>query len=562
MRLLLLGMIIIMLTKCEVKHNVQNKDEKLKLLILSGSNNHEWKRTTPQLQRMYLESGRFEVSITESPDTLTYDDFKQLDAVVSNWTAWPKHEYRWPKSTEDGLMKFIKEGGGFVLFHAASATFYDWKEYHELVGSTWGDSTAHGKRVPHKIVFTNKDHPVTEGMADFWITDELWVRSGTQANLRILAETFSNPENKGRGMMEPVVTWNTLENGRCFHNILGHDVKAMRNTGWRTLMLRGTEWAATGKVTIPVPKVLDNEMYENSIAYSWEESDTTFALMKGTDIVWQYNFNTQKGKPFFHPVNIGSSTITSLSPDDHPWHLGIWHSWKFINGINYWEYDLKGHEKPWNFLGVTEIRNIEFEKGADFSCKISLQVAYHEAGGPDLLAEERIVSISPPDENGLYYIDYDFDLTGLADKVELNRTPLPGEENGKDYGGYAGLSVRFNQDLWEPIYINPDGSSDKRHGKSMTWKYVGLKDLSGENLGVSIFDHPDNLNHPTPWFIVEDEQQPFYYFSPAPIFNGPYVLKKGERLELKYKMKFYLDEVSKEILDQDYKNYLKQGKNL
>ena len=562
MRIILILFSTFFLSFCAGTNQEKSLDTKLRLLILSGSNNHEWQKTTPQLQKMYLESGRFEVAMTESPDTLTYDNFKQFNAIVSNWTAWPEHEYRWPKSTEDGLMQYIEEGGGFVLFHAASATFYDWQEYHELVGSTWGDSTAHGKRVPHKVIFTNKDHPVTKGIADFWITDELWVHSGTQPNLKILAESYSNPENKGRGMMEPVVTWNTLGNGRCFHNILGHDVKAMRNTGWLTLMLRGTEWAATGKVSIPVPKVLDIEKHEKPIVYSWDETDTTFALMKGADIVWQYNFNTQKGKPFFHPVNIGASTITSLSPDDHPWHLGIWHSWKFINGVNYWEYDRENNVKPWNFLGVTEIRNISFEKGDDFSCKIILQIVYHEIGGSDLLAEDRIVTISPPDKNGLFFIDYDFNLTGLTSEVELNRTPLPGEENGKNHGGYAGLSVRFNQDLWQPTYLNPDGSNDDKHGKSMPWKYVGLKDLSGENLGVSIFDHPDNLNYPTPWFIVEDEEQPFYYFSPAPIFNQPHLLKKGERLELKYKMKFYSDEVSKEMLDRDYKNYLKQGKNL
>ena len=132
---------------------------------------------------------------------------------------------------------------------------------------------------------------------------------------------------------------------------------------------------------------------------------------------------------------------------------------------------------------------------------------------------------------------------------------MPGEENGKDHGGYAGLSVRFNQDLWEPTYINPDGSNDIKHGKSMKWKYVGLKDLSGENLGVSIFDHPDNLNYPTPWFIVEDEEQPFYYFSPAPIFNGPHILKKDEKLRFEYRLKLYKGEISKEILDQDSNDF-------
>lgn len=356
--------------------------------------------------------------------------------------------------------------------------------------------------------------------------------------------------------MEPVVSWNTLGNGRCFHNILGHDVKAMRNTGWKTLMLRGTEWAATGKVSIPVPMVLEIEKHEYPRNLSWDETDTTFALLNGKDIVWQYNFYTQKGKPFFHPVNIGSSTITSLSPDDHPWHLGIWHSWKFINGVNYWEYDLEDNVKPWNFLGVTEIRNIIFEKGADFSCEINLEIAYHEANGSDLLLENRIITISMPDEIGSFFIDYDFKLTGKANEVILNRTPLPHEENGKNHGGYAGLSVRFSQNLWEPSFINPDGSNDEKHGKSMPWKYFGLRDLSGKSLGISIFDHPDNLNYPTPWFVVDTEDLPFYYFSPAPVFNQPQVMKKGDDLKLNYRMQFYAGETSRERMEKDFKTYI------
>ncbi len=556
MRITLILFSVFFLSFCTNSVQKQNTVSKLKLLILSGSNNHEWKKTTPQLQKMYLKSGRFEVTTTEAPDTLNYDDFRQFDAIVSNWTAWPEHDYRWPKLTEDGLMRYIKEGGGFVLFHAASATFYDWPEYHELVGSTWGDSTAHGKIVPHKIVFRDMEHSITKGMADFWITDELWVHSGTQPKLKILAESYSNPKNKGRGMMEPVVTWNTLGSGRCFHNILGHNVRAMKNTGWETLMLRGTEWAATGEVTIPVPTELDTEKNKKSEDFSWQKTDTTLTLIKGAGIIWQYNFNTQKGKPFFHPVNIGASTLTSLSPADHPWHLGIWHSWKYINGINYWEYERGDGIEPWDFKGVSEIRNIEFEKGDDFSCKINLQIAYHEAGGPDLLTEERTITISAPDQNGLFYIDYNFQLTGLADEVILNRTPLEDEENGKSWGGYAGLSVRFSQDLWEPTFINPDGSTDKNHGKSMKWKYYGLKDLLGENLGISIFDHPENLNYPTPWFIVEDEKEPFYYFSPAPIFYGPHVMKKNDKLKLRYRLKLYKGEVSKETLTMDFKGFL------
>ena len=42
--------------------------------------------------------------------------------------------------------------------------------------------------------------------------------------------------------------------GRVFHTPMGHDVNAMRCVGFATTLLRGTEWAATGKVTLPIPE--------------------------------------------------------------------------------------------------------------------------------------------------------------------------------------------------------------------------------------------------------------------------------------------------------------------
>ena len=548
------------LFQCDSKLQSTQNDHKIDLLILSGSNNHDWEATTAQLERMYTQSRRFKTSITESPDTLKYEDFEKFHVIVSNWNAWPENKGRWPGAAETGLMKFIEEGGGLVLFHAASAAFYDWADFQKIIGTTWGDSTRHGRISPHKIVIKDQGHPITNGIEDFWITDELWVNAGINNKLNMLAEAYSEPANQGRSLMEPVVHWNTKGKGRIFHNILGHDVRAMKNTGWQALMLRGTEWAATGKVTIPVPYSLQVNNPAKSMEFSWMESDTSLALMSKDLVLWQYNFNTQKGKPFFHPVNIGNSSVTWLSPDDHPWHLGIWHSWKYINGVNYWEYERAEGVPPWNFQGITEIRAIDFEKNEDFSCNIFLDVAYHEKNSPDLMIEKRTIKVSSPDNNGVFLIDYLFEFTAHVDKVELNRTPLEGEENGQSWGGYAGLSLRFGQDFFEPVFINPDGTENMNHGGSMKWKFYGLRDIQGNKLGVAIFDHPDNLNHPTPWFVTNNEDHPFYYFSPAPIFYEPHMMKRDEKLKLNYRMQFYSSEVKLEDLSQDYSNFLQKEK--
>lgn len=238
---------VFLFSSCKTK--IIKPNYKLKVIILTGSNNHNWKATTQQLKTMYDETKHFELSITESPDTLRYKDFKTFDVVVSNWNQWPKNDKPWPESTKKDLMQFIEEGGGFVLFHASSASFYDWKAYHELVGGTWGKGTRHGKIATHKIIFQDKDHPITNGIEDFWIKDELWVNLQLQQNLNILATSHSEVKNKGRGLNEPVMLWSTKGKGRCFYNVLGHNVEALKNKNWKKIMLRGTEWAATGKVS-------------------------------------------------------------------------------------------------------------------------------------------------------------------------------------------------------------------------------------------------------------------------------------------------------------------------
>src|SRR5215831_180075 len=70
----------------------------------------------------------------------------------------------------------------------------------------------------------------------------------------------------------------------------------------------------------------------------WQRDDTSIAWRSGTNILWQFTFDPKKGKPFFHPV-VGRDgfSLTNFKPTDHPWHYGLWFSWKYINHVNYWE---------------------------------------------------------------------------------------------------------------------------------------------------------------------------------------------------------------------------------
>jgi len=52
---------------------------------------------------------------------------------------------------------------------------------------------------------------------------------------------------------EPMLMTIDYGKGRVFHTTLGHDDYSIESVGFIVSFLRGTEWAATGKVTQPIP---------------------------------------------------------------------------------------------------------------------------------------------------------------------------------------------------------------------------------------------------------------------------------------------------------------------
>jgi len=228
----------------------ENSSKPIRVLLLSGRNNHEWQQTTPFLEKMFSQTGKFTFFVTNQPDTLKMRDLQKFDVVLSNWNSWPENDLRWPAETENALLQFINNGGGFVTFHASSSAFYKWPEFQEISTSAWiMDTTSHAKVSETNVSITNKKHPVTKGMKDFVIFDELWLNAAINPKFEILGMA-SNQKITDEGLKsQPAIMVDSYGKGRIFHTILGHDVKAMENEGFRTLLLRGTEWAATGKVS-------------------------------------------------------------------------------------------------------------------------------------------------------------------------------------------------------------------------------------------------------------------------------------------------------------------------
>ena len=109
---------------------------RLRVLIFSGRNNHNWKATTPALKKILEESGRFTVDVTNDPSKCDATTFAKYDVIVSNWAGFPQMDKRqWGPKTEKAFLDFVRSGKGFVLFHAASASFHTWPEFQQLIGA-------------------------------------------------------------------------------------------------------------------------------------------------------------------------------------------------------------------------------------------------------------------------------------------------------------------------------------------------------------------------------------------------------------------------------------------
>jgi len=225
----------------------------IQVLILSGKNNHDWQQTTPAIQDILTSSGRFKLTVTNNPEKLDPRELNKYDVILSNWNTWPDVTgHRWDPDLEKAFLNFISGGKGLVVIHAGSSTLQDWPEFQQIAGGTWGlNITGHGPVHTFKVTIDDTNHPVMKGLNGFYIKDELWNRTKFQANIHILASAYSSPETKGTGMNEPVVITTHYGEGRGFYCVLGHNKATMQNTAWKTLLLRGTEWAATGKATIP-----------------------------------------------------------------------------------------------------------------------------------------------------------------------------------------------------------------------------------------------------------------------------------------------------------------------
>jgi type 1 glutamine amidotransferase len=268
---------------------------KIKLLIIDGMNNHNWKDTTARIKAILKPSGLFDITVSTSPVreapteawAAWHPDFSSYDVVLNNFNGGhSSNGKRWPDAVEKAFERYVSEGGGVVNFHAANNAFLNWDAYNVMIGLGWrnpsfgrgvvvdesgklvyipkDEGLGAGHKENHDFVMTvvDKNHPITAGFPEKWMHAMEQLSHGQRGpakNMTVLHYAWSKDSKRN----EPIDWIVKYGNGRVYTTMLGHLMQEeglnFRSVGFQVLLIRALQWTATEHVTYPVPEAFPSE---------------------------------------------------------------------------------------------------------------------------------------------------------------------------------------------------------------------------------------------------------------------------------------------------------------
>lgn len=262
----------------------------LKTLVVDGINNHTWRVATAGIREILTNTNLFTVDVSTTPPEDAASsaweswrpDFFGYDAVIVNFNSG--HDAKavlWPEPVRRAFVKYMRGGGGMVSYHAANNAFLLWPEYNEMIGMGWrpksygpsvhigehdevivvpkgeGFEPNHPPRFDFQIHVRDTGHPITKDMPRVWLHPSEQLTHGQHGpvdGFTFLTYARSPVTHQN----EPMDWVHRYGRGRVYTTMLGHTwanepSPDLECVGFQTLFARGVQWAASGRVTIPIP---------------------------------------------------------------------------------------------------------------------------------------------------------------------------------------------------------------------------------------------------------------------------------------------------------------------
>jgi type 1 glutamine amidotransferase len=217
---------------------------KPKVLVISGGHGFEKK---PFLEMFSQNSDLLGFThIAHSKDTsdaydksYLYDfDVVVLYDMVQNISEEQKKRF----------LGLFERGIGLVVLHHAIVNYQSWPEFERIIGGTYPEPQDKKGAVTEKLGYEHdvdipvqilaKDHPVTAGLSDFDLNDEIYWGYRTSADITPLLTTTHPKSGK------PLAWARTEGKSRVVYLQLGHGPTAFKNSNYRKLVAQAIQWTA------------------------------------------------------------------------------------------------------------------------------------------------------------------------------------------------------------------------------------------------------------------------------------------------------------------------------
>jgi uncharacterized protein len=183
------------------------------------------------------------VAITASEDIedLRLENLKNYDVLLINEIKVEGGNP--PDYVKEGMIEFLKQGGGLVVTHFAVANVQQWRDSIDIYGAMWvnGKST-HGPKRVFRVDMADETHPIVEGVKPFITDDELYFNLLMRPDMHVIMT--ADEERFGHTVKQPMLVTHYFHNARCVYFALGHDVGSAQPPEFRKIIVQSVEWAA------------------------------------------------------------------------------------------------------------------------------------------------------------------------------------------------------------------------------------------------------------------------------------------------------------------------------
>jgi type 1 glutamine amidotransferase len=223
-----------------------------KLLLLSGGQrqHHGYRDQAFYLAGALENTGRFEVTIVEDATILETPAMRKYDLVL---VAADRRdpEFRFAKSQQEALFEYVRSGHGYISIHAADNAAADWlPAWRDMLGGVFshvGLPDGKTRKGSYIVKIVDTGSPITEGLKDFSLRDELYYHVQMQPDVQPLATIEHD------GVAWPVAWTRSFGKGRVFHTVLGHrdfgpnKDDPLRDPSLTKLIIQAADWVAAGR---------------------------------------------------------------------------------------------------------------------------------------------------------------------------------------------------------------------------------------------------------------------------------------------------------------------------